>query len=293
MAASALALTIANQIAELIASGELTQNAHLSTQNLADKLGVSRSPVREAMQLLMDRGLLERKSNRGFFVAAGDLSESTALVSDETSLQGPDHYKQIAGDWLNNRLPANVTEQMLRELYSLTKAQLNEVLVCASQDGWAERKQGYGWRFMPAAERAATFEKIYSFRMLIEPAAMLQPSFVLDSQVLNEQRLIQLRTLNAGVERLSVERLLREDASFHQEITRMSENPYFLTSLTSVNRMRRILNDHTQVNRSIVVEQCERHLEIIDHLAKGEIATASLVMIHHLGEEHRREMQVV
>jgi DNA-binding GntR family transcriptional regulator len=55
-----------------IASGELPQGARLIEGEIAEKLGVSRVPVREAMQSLALHGVLERAGPRGFRVAAFD-----------------------------------------------------------------------------------------------------------------------------------------------------------------------------------------------------------------------------
>ncbi|MCZ4088819.1 hypothetical protein [Sinorhizobium psoraleae] len=130
-------------------------------------------------------------------------------------------------DWLTDRIPAEVTEQMLRERYDLTKSQVNDVLMRASREGWAERKQGYGWRFLPVAKTPEAFEQIYRFRMLIEPAAMLEPEFRLDRKIIEEQRRIQLRMLETDIERLPAERLLHNGALFHEELIKMSNNPFF------------------------------------------------------------------
>lgn len=55
---------IADQVRELIAKGEIPQGAPLSEVALAKALGVSRGPVREALQRLVQEGLLENERNR-------------------------------------------------------------------------------------------------------------------------------------------------------------------------------------------------------------------------------------
>ncbi|SEQ11078.1 DNA-binding transcriptional regulator, GntR family [Devosia sp. YR412] len=284
MPASPLALNIANEISQLISSGQLEKQAHLSTQNLADKFGVSRSPVREAMQLLAEQGVLEQKPNRGFFVSDKEPPTLSEPLDDEaTPFSTINDYQRIAEDWLTDRIPADVTEGMLRERYDLTKAQLNDILMRATREGWAERKQGYGWRFLPVAKTAEAFEQIYRFRMLIEPAAMLEPGFALDKQVLKEQRSIQMRMLESDIERLPAERLLHNGSLFHEELIRMSNNPFFHISLVRVNRMRRLLEYRSRVDRARLVEQCKDHIEIISLLEKGEVVEASYAMRRHLG----------
>ncbi|KQY12543.1 GntR family transcriptional regulator [Rhizobium sp. Root482] len=283
MAASPLALKIANEITLLVTSGEIAAGEHLRAQHLADRFGVSRQPVRDAFQILSEQGLVELKENRGFFVkdTAGGVVEP---VSNEAKpFEVANDYQRLAEDWLTDKIPAEVTEQMLRERYDLTKAQLNDILMRAAREGWAERKQGYGWRFLPVAKTAEAFEQIYRFRMLIEPAAMLEPEFRLDRAIIDEQRRIQMRMLETDIERLPAERLLHNGALFHEELIKMSNNPFFHLSLVRVNRMRRLLEYRSRVDRSRTVRQCQEHLAILDLLQQGEIVEASFAMRRHLG----------
>lgn len=270
------------EISQLIQSGELQPEEHLSTQALADKFGVSRSPVREAMQLLFDQGVLEQKPNRGFFVskkaASGENDDRHGQLQEPMS-----DYHRLAEDWLTDRIPADVTEQLLRERYDLTKAQLNDILMRATREGWAERKQGYGWRLLPVAKTVEAFEQIYRFRMLIEPAAMLEPTFTLDRAVIEEQRRIQQRMLDADINSLPAERLLSNGSLFHEELIKMSGNPFFLISLQRVNRMRRLLEYRSAVDRDRLHVQCEDHLAILSLLERGETVEASYAMRRHLG----------
>ena len=64
-----LARRTAHEILVMIQSGDIKPGDHLRSQSLADKFGVSRSPVRDAMHLLSDKGVLEQRKNRGFFAA--------------------------------------------------------------------------------------------------------------------------------------------------------------------------------------------------------------------------------
>ncbi|CDX35671.1 GntR family transcriptional regulator [Mesorhizobium plurifarium] len=283
MPASPLARNIASQISLLVTTGELSSGDHLRTQHLADKFGVSRSPVREAMQILAEEGLLEQKENRGFFVK--DVPESRIIepINDEPKpFEVENDYQRLAEDWLMDRIPAEVTEGMLRERYDLTKAQLSDMLMRAVREGWAERKQGYGWRFLPVAKTPEAFEQIYRFRMLIEPAAILEPSFKLDRKIIEEQRRLQQRMLETDIMRLPAERLVHNGSIFHEELIKMSNNPFFHLSLVRVNQMRRLLEYRSRVDRNRLFTQCEEHLAILDLLERGEILEASYAMRKHL-----------
>lgn len=60
--------TIAGQIRNNILGGTLQPSQPLSESEIAKQLGVSRGPVREALQRLVQEGLLVRIPNRGVFV---------------------------------------------------------------------------------------------------------------------------------------------------------------------------------------------------------------------------------
>ncbi len=282
---------IASKISVLLSSGEIDAGVHLSTQRLADKFGVSRSPVREAMKMLADQGILEQRPNRGFFTTKKALSEPAKLFNDVVQSTGKVNvYQRLAEDWLNDKIPGEVTEQHLRERYKITKSQLKDILVRAVREGWAEQKQGYGWRFLPVAKTPEAFEQIYRFRMLIEPAAMFEPGFSIDRRVLEKLRRGQEHILSIDIDKLPVEYLrdsgarylLERGSQFHEELIKLSGNPFFYTSLVHVNRMRRLLEYRGRIDRVRFVGQCQQHLEIIGLLEKGDILEASNAMRQHL-----------
>lgn len=61
-------VVIADQLRELILDGSYAPGEQLSEASLAEQLGVSRGPVREALQRLAQEGLLISHRNRGVFV---------------------------------------------------------------------------------------------------------------------------------------------------------------------------------------------------------------------------------
>gem|GEM_PF-89979 len=279
--ASPLVVELAREIGDLIRLGEIGAGEKLATQKLANRFGVSRSPVREALSLLHRQGMIEQRPNRGYFAKAdgntAQFPEGEFLPRSE-----PSEYHAIAEDWLANRIPAEVTEQMLRERYGLTKAQVNDILVRATREGWAERKQGYGWRFLPVARTAEAFEQIYRFRMIVEPAAFLEPTFRLDRTVLAEQRRIQERLLETDIDRVPAERLLESGSLFHEELIRMCGNPFLHMSLVRVNRMRRLLEYRANLDRQRLLVQCTEHLQILDALERNNVLETSYLMRQHL-----------
>jgi DNA-binding GntR family transcriptional regulator len=59
---------IADELREAIMTGDFAQGDQVGEAHLAEQLGVSRGPLREAMQRLVQEGLLESVPHRGLFV---------------------------------------------------------------------------------------------------------------------------------------------------------------------------------------------------------------------------------
>lgn len=288
MRTSDLAQRISKRLLRDIASGGIAIGQHIGAQQLADRYGVSRTPAREAMSLLETGGFLVRQENRGYFVAEADAAAMTQALQAHPD-SADDDYHKLAEDWLVNRLPEQVTEQFLRQHYGWTKARVSEILVRAAREGWVERKEGYGWRFLPVANTPEAFDEIYRFRMAIEPTAMLEPSFELDRKILSEQRRIQEDMLDMDFSAVPAESLLANGSIFHEEVIKLSGNPFFLMALQRVNRMRRLMEYRAEVNHERLVEQCTEHLEILDLLEAGENLDASHKMRKHLSGALKRK----
>ena len=82
---------IINQIRTLIISGELKPGDKLPPERrLAEKFGISRGPVREAIQKLEFYGILKRQPQSGTVVAGLGISAIEGLISDVLLLEPTD-----------------------------------------------------------------------------------------------------------------------------------------------------------------------------------------------------------
>lgn len=291
MRTSDLTDRITLQLAQDIVAGAFEPGQHIRAQVIADRYSVSRTPVRDALIALETAGVLKHRQNRGYFVTDEALAEVPESIRAQTTSEVSE-YQRLAEDWLTDHLPEEVTEQSLRQRYGLTKARLNEVLMRAVREGWAERKEGYGWRFLPVAKTAEAFDEIYRFRMAIEPAAMLEPSFEIDRKVLDEQKRLQEHLLEADLDKFQPEQLLKNGALFHEELIKLSNNPYFYSALQRVNQMRRLMEYRAKIDKDRLVEQCTEHLEILALLERGEVADASYLMRRHLSGALKRKSPI-
>jgi DNA-binding GntR family transcriptional regulator len=72
---------------ELILGGELTPGARLGEVELADRLGVSRTPVREALSRLAAEGIVEIQPNRGARVATWTVAELEGVFELRSTIE--------------------------------------------------------------------------------------------------------------------------------------------------------------------------------------------------------------
>lgn len=80
--------TVADALRDMIISGELPAGAHLAEEALAEKLGVSRVPVREAIRALEPTGLVQLVPRHGAHVATVDLAEIESIQEIRRVLEG-------------------------------------------------------------------------------------------------------------------------------------------------------------------------------------------------------------
>jgi DNA-binding GntR family transcriptional regulator len=277
--------SIATQIVELIKTEGLEAGAHLPAQMLADRLRVSRSPVNEALALLHEKGVLTREKNRGFFVAR-PVVESLSNVVDELGLAETDVitsvYFQIADDRLKGELPDVFSEQMIRTRYGLTSAQLTSVLGRIGQEGWAERKPGYGWEFSPMLTTPDSLLKSYRLRLALEPAALLEPGYRLDRKVLERCREVEKHLLAGGIETDTADQLHERGVRFHESLVEASGNSFFIDTIRRVNRVRRLLSYRSMQHRERYAEHARQHLHVLELLERERNEEASEALRQHL-----------
>lgn len=90
-ASGTLPATLCERLRAMITEGELAPGAWLNERALCDRLGVSRTPLREAFRLLASDGLVQLHPNRGAQVVAlspDDVRDSFELMGALEALSG-------------------------------------------------------------------------------------------------------------------------------------------------------------------------------------------------------------
>jgi len=82
-----LRIKVANSIRDAIIEGELRPGAKIPEAELAQELGVSRTPVREAIRILEQQGLVESRPTDGTYIATLDREEAHDSLSVRAALE--------------------------------------------------------------------------------------------------------------------------------------------------------------------------------------------------------------
>ena len=269
------------RIVELIRADGLDRGARLPESTLAQRLQVSRTPVRAALEHLAKRGVVEWSPRRGFVLA--QIGEAIATEDLPERSDDLDRlFLAIARDRQAGRLPDDVSEADLIRRYGVTRPLLLRVLGRLAEVALVERKPGHGWHFLPTITDPAAREESYAFRRLVEPAALLAPGFRLDPGWAAEMRARHGEMLAAPWRETSSIGLFEMNAAFHEGLAAASGNRYFLVAVQQQTRLRRFGNYDWAHGHERVVVSCTEHLEILDRLEREENEIAAALMRRHI-----------
>ena len=169
---------------------------------------------------------------------------------------------------------------MLR--YGLSRVQVQRILNRMAREGMVERKPGRGWLFRPLLTGALQHRQSYRFRMILEPGAILEPGYRVDPLELEKCRREQEELLDGGIERCTPAELFRAGVHFHETVVAGAGNPFLLDAVQGINRMRRVVEYGTRLDRSRLYQQCTEHLTLIRLLTAGERMEAAHFLREHL-----------
>ena len=285
---SPLVPALASRIVGMVRREAMAVGTRLTEQSLCEELGVSRSPVRKALQYLEAAGVVRSEPNRGYQLAksareVARLTVAPAEDSDEAL------YLAVADGRLTGEFATEISETELMDRYGASRLQVQRVLNRMAREGIVERKAGRGWIFQPLMDTAEAYRESYRFRMIIEPAALVEPGYAIDMGELEKCYREQSELLSGGLERWSRAELVKPGAHLHETIVAGANNRLLLEALRKVNQLRRLMEYRAKVDRSKMREQCEEHIVLIDLIRRGERVEASHYLRQHLDGALRRK----
>ena len=103
---NSLANLVQTEIERMILAGDLPSGAKLTESTLADQLGVSRGPIREAFRMLEEAGLVRTEKNRGVFVRDIPLDEAMEIFDLRAAME----------ELVGRRLAEQITPAQVKEI---------------------------------------------------------------------------------------------------------------------------------------------------------------------------------
>ena len=291
---SALQVALIGRIVDYVRDQNLPVGHHLTEPGLGKAFGVSRSPIRTALQYLASRGIIEVRPNHGFFLAR----EASQIGKDALDLPQHDDdrfYMRVADDRRRGELPDHFTVSHLTRRYRTNRSSVARVLKKLAADGIIRRSEGHGWDFTMSLRAEEDEKASYRFRLAIEPASLLDPAFKIDPVRLEREKQRHLAFLKrmparAGRKRAAATGLDPEatieafemNADFHNMLASFSGNRFFIEAMKQQNNMRRLAEYSYLKDSSHIPESCEQHLAIIEALQRGDNEWAANLMRQHL-----------
>jgi phosphonate utilization transcriptional regulator len=103
---SSLPMLVQRELERSILAGDLPAGSKLNEAAIAERLGVSRGPVREAFRALEESGLVRLEKNRGVFVRRIPVEEADEIYE----------LRAVLDEFVGRRLAQTLTAEHIREL---------------------------------------------------------------------------------------------------------------------------------------------------------------------------------
>lgn len=276
---------LANQILRYIRNNNLAPGTPLPEIKLAEEFKVSRTPVRAALERLASQGAVDSSSRRGYAVAQSAAELAAAVPAEADASDDDSLYMRITTDYMDDRLDVQFKEADLLRRYDVGHGLLNRVLQRMATDRVIERNPGHGWSFAPVFKSDDADTGSYRFRLIIEPAGLLEPGYTLDraraKQVRrNHEAILALR--RSKLSRVRLFDFFAMNAEFHELLAAGSGNSFLLQAVQQQNRLRQLLIYKWPYPLERMVESCVEHMELLTAVESGELALASKLMREHL-----------
>ena len=196
---NSLAMLAQRELERRIVSGEIAVGAKLNEVDIANALGVSRGPVREAFRALDQAGLVRVEKNRGVFVRQVSLQEANEIYEVRAALEG------LIGRLAARRIDADELEQL--------RAIVKRMVALSSRSGSATlpeppRGAGRAGPALGALDRSRKAEAYFAlnleFHELVARAARNASLLTHYRRVVNELDLYRRETLTRNSDSIGV-----------------------------------------------------------------------------------------
>lgn len=297
--------TIRNTLREAILGGQAIPGLVLVEGPLAELFGTSRVPVRQALNLLHDEGLIRRFDGRGFLIDPEGTCEAPLRVPLTRKLLGLEPQEDLIdyrplGERIYDHLAETVIrfmvfghyridEQSAAQELNVSRNVVREALMRLRDKGLVEKEPYAQWLAGPLTAQAV--KQDYELRLLLEPDALRQgiehvPRSELENML---KRIITAQEAGRHVQRADIEQL---EQDLHVTCIAGVSN----TRMAAVIRqcqipmnVGRVLHEalHTSNDEAMLIE----HRLIFEALLYGTVESACSCLRDHILKARERTLQ--
>jgi DNA-binding GntR family transcriptional regulator len=274
-------LDLAQRILDVARQCGFEPGAHLPEQQIASLCNVSRTPVRAALRLLAEQGVVHWEAAAGYRLAI-DITAPAAIAAELPASEEDELVEAILRDRSARRLDQTVTVSGLMRRYGAERKTVLKALQRLTEENFLDRAPGQSWLFRRAPDDPEAQGESCEFRLLLEPAAILTPGFQLDG--------VRAAALRQGMEALAalpdaafdLREFQRLDIDFHGMIADGSANRFIADALSDHLRLRRLPGIYVGINVYRLKQSLREHLAILDNLESQQYEVAADLLRVHL-----------
>lgn len=297
-----LYLSIRSCIGERIANGALAEGAVIKEGRLAAVFGVSRAPVRRALQMLEQEDFIRSANGQGFVIgrcaegANMTVQDLRALFLDQSE---PEVVREAAWESIfdsilldvSNCLPFGtfrVSETVACEHFAIGRTALRDGLSKLQDQGFLQKSMRSHWTAGPLTARDV--HEAFEIRRLLEPAAFVQSVASIDKAAIRTMRKRVAAAL-ANLDALLPEEIESIENDLHRVLLDKAKNRRLLEAIDR-NQFPFIAGRIFRRNFGLKPDRpaLEDHAHILDQLLKGHIGVARTMLETHLEKAERNTL---
>lgn len=285
---SGLQADVARKVLALIGSGKWQLQDRISDAALSRELNVSRSPVRYVLNLLTEYGLVAHVAGKGYHLTRvpeeGELIDRLIPESENTNL-----YNELMTARATGAIGAEVSETELVEQFKTTRGAVRRALMRFAAEGLAERLPGHGWRFTKSLDNERAVQESYTFRLVVECGALLQPDYAPQEDQLQALLRQQQTILDLAEDELTKDAWFHANAAFHETIVSWANNRFFTQSVRWQNSLRRMTEyaDFDKLSKKRLQDACHDHIAILRAIEDRDFNFAAALLRRHISRSSR------
>lgn len=288
-------------LAAQIAAGVLMPGERLLESHVAERFGISRAPVRQALARLERVGLVRRAEGHGFVVERLSvqlpLPEGTAVPGDAPVQLAAEStweriYKSVEQEVVSRTVFGawRVVENHLAACHGVSRTVAREVLSRLNQRGVVKKDAKLHW-YAPALTPAYVAE-LFEMRAILEPAALRQAIPHMPTEAVPRLR----RHLVAALETpgsLAGADLSALEAELHIDLLGRCGNMTLMEALSTYQTLLVALTFLYRWSPQFYAPEpfLAEHLEVAERLAAGHPDAAAEALTHHLRSSFGRSIE--